>query len=333
MEEVPVQRVTANYTRYQHADGREPAALPCPFAFRDSPQAEHEEGWLQPLHGILKSFGVQLIAPLGGRLNQHWHVHRWGEQLVLRRWSQPGEDMDYELRLLASIAALGWPVAHAIEGPIEWSGHTWSLFLFLPGEPPAIDDRIAEQRARGRLLAEFHQDLARLGEFGQRRGWRRCEQILADPALDRVLAEHERERSEEVRILRWHLDRARARIAALQPHARPGMVIHGDFTPWNLRFQQGRLSGILDFELAHWDHRVGEFALSWRGRHDEVIHAYAEVSPLEPEEWELITPVWWAGLIENACRHLAAGTRDDGWIMKSLLRRSPLMGPDAREFR
>ena len=41
------------------------------------------------------------------------------------------------------------------------------------------------------------------------------------------------------------------------------MVVHGDFTPWNLRFQNGTLSGILDFELAHWDHRIGDFALSW----------------------------------------------------------------------
>lgn len=198
---------------------------------------------------------------------------------------------------------------------------------------PSFEDPIAEQRARGRLLAEFHVDLARLGDFGQRKDWRRCEEILGDPTLDRLLAEHERERPEEIRLLRWHLDRARARIAELHPHARPGRVIHGDFTPWNLRYTAGRLSGILDFELAHWDHRVGAFALSWRGRYDEVIHAYAELSPLEPEEWELLTPVWWAGLIEGACRHLAEGTRDDGWIVKSLLRRSPLMGPDVVEFR
>jgi Ser/Thr protein kinase RdoA (MazF antagonist) len=288
---------------------------------------------MQPPDGILKRFGVEIVAPLGGRLNQHWLVHRRGEQLVLRRWSQPGEEIDYELCLLASIAAMGWPVAPAIEGPVECSGETWCLFPFLPGDPPAVVDRIAEQRAHGRLLAEFHRDLSRLGEFGQRRGWRRCEEILADPALDPLMAEHEREQPEEARILRWHLDRARARIAGLQTHARPGMVIHGDFTPWNLRFHQGRLSGSLDFELAHWDHRVGEFALSWRGRHDEVVHAYAELSPLEPEEWELLTPVWWAGLIDCACRHLAARTRDDGWIVNSLLRRSPLMGPDAREFR
>jgi hypothetical protein len=72
-------------------------------------------------------------------------------------------------------------------------------------------------------------------------------------------------------------------------------------------------------ELAHWDHRVADFALSWRGKYDEVIHGYSEVSPLEPEEWALITPLWWAGLIDGACHDLRNGTPDDGWTIKKLL--------------
>jgi Ser/Thr protein kinase RdoA (MazF antagonist) len=287
---------------------------------------------MQPPATILETFGVRVRAPLGGRLNQHWLVHGDGRLLVLRRCSQPRGEVEYELRLLAAIAGMGWPVASAVSDPLEWDSQVWCLFPFLPGDPPVTDDRFAEQRARGRLLAEFHADLARLGEWEQRGGWRRCEEILSDAALDRILAAHGRERPEEVPILRWHLDRARARVAALRPHDRPGMVIHGDFTPWNLRYRSGRLSGILDFEMAHRDHRVGDFALSWRGRYDAVIHGYTEMTPLEPEEWELLTPVWWAWLIEGACRDLAAGRRDDGWTMKMLLRRSPLMGPDAREF-
>jgi len=42
--------------------------------------------------------------------------------------------------------------------------------------------------------------------------------------------------------------------------------------------------------------------------------------------------MWWAFLINLAGRHLVAGTRDDGWIVKQLLRRSPLMGEDAAAF-
>ncbi|HEX5502044.1 MAG TPA: phosphotransferase [Thermomicrobiales bacterium] len=282
----------------------------------------------------LAAFGVRAVAPLGGRLNRHWLVARGDERLVLRRWATPPDDVAYELRLLVRVAALGWPVAPAVAGPLEMDGRVWGLFPFLPGEPPSLPHGPpAEQRARGRLLAEFHADLARLDGFGQRGEWRRCEAILADPALDRLLAAHERERPEEVRLLRWHLELARARIATLRPADRPDQLIHGDFTAWNLRYRGGRLSGILDFELAHRDHRIADFALSWRGKYDAVIQGYAEVAPLEPEEWALLTPMWWAWLIELARRDLAARMRHDGWTVAHLLRRSPLMGPDAVEYR
>jgi len=288
---------------------------------------------IQPSDEALEQFGVRLVAPLGGRLNQHWLVEARRERLVLRRWAQPADEIDYELRLLARIAALGWPVAPVVVGPIELDGHVWSLAPFLPGDPPSEKYSIAEQRARGRLLAEFHADLAQLGGFGQRGTWRRCEAILGDPTLDRLLTDHERTRPEEILILRWHLHRARERIEGLTLHDRPGIVIHGDFAPWNLRFNSGRLSGILDFELAHWDHRIGDFALAWRGKYDDVIHGYAEVSPLEPEEWELLTPLWWAWLIEGACHGMRNGIRDDGWTIRKLLQRSRLMGLDSAEFR
>lgn len=80
--------------------------------------------------------------------------------------------------------------------------------------------------------------------------------------------------------MRWHLDRARERIAGLQLHERPGIVIHGDFTPRNLHFQDARLSGVLDFELARWDHRSADFVLARRGKYDEVVHGYHPVLAL-----------------------------------------------------
>jgi aminoglycoside phosphotransferase (APT) family kinase protein len=288
---------------------------------------------IQPSDEILERFGVRLVVPLGGRLNLHWLVEAQRERLVLRRWAQPADSVDYELRLLARVAALGWPVAPAVAGPIELAGYIWSLSALLPGEPVADKYSVAEQRGRGRLLAELHASLAQLGDVGQRGAWRRAEATLADSALDQLLINYQHERPEEIRILRWHLERARERAAGLALHDRPGTIVHGDFTQWNLLFQNGRLSGILDFELAHWDHRVADFALAWRGKYDDVIHGYAEVSPLDPEEWHMLTPVWWANLIDCACYDMRNGTRDDGWTIKQLLRRSALMGPDAMEFR
>lgn len=301
---------------------------------------------MEPSNEVLALFGVRLVAPLGGRINRHWLVDAQGKQFVLRCWGRSplvdgaalhDDSIHYEVRLVEALAALGWPVAPSVVGPIEIVGQRWSLAPFLPGALPAMDGPLhggrEEQRARGRLLAEFHGGMAQVPDLGQRPGWRRCEEILGDPALDAVLAQNERERTEEVSILRWHLEQAREQIAGLSLQDRPGIIVHGDFTPWNLRFTEGRLSGILDFELAHSDHRVGDFALSWRGKYDEFVLGYAEVSPLEPEEWALITPLWWAQLIHLACLDMKAGIKDDGWIINKLLLRSPLMERNAGEFR
>lgn len=300
---------------------------------------------MQPSHEVLAHFRVRLVAFLGGRVNQHWLVEARGEQLVLRCWGQSpliddaalnAASIHYEVLLVGHLAALGWPVAPSVAGPTEIGGQVWSLAAFLPGEVPTMDSSVHggrdEQRARGHLLAEFHAGMVQVPDLGQRPGWQRCEAILSDPALDETLAQNEQERQEEVSVLRWHLEQARERIAELQPETWPGIVIHGDFTPWNLRFTEDRLSGILDFELAHWDHRVGDFALSWRGKYDEVILGYAEVSPLEPEEWALITPLWWAQLISQACRDMQRGTSDNGWTIKKLLERTPLMGRNALPY-
>ena len=223
-------------------------------------------------------------------------------------------------------------MAFTVAGPMEISGSLWTLAPFLPGEPLAAKYSVDEQRQRGQLLATLHADLKSLRGFRQRGRWRRCEEILADSELDNLLTNQESQRRDEARILRWHLDQARERILGIPLPGRPSMVIHGDFTPWNLHFSGGRLSGILDFELAHCDHRTGDFALAWRGKYDEVVRAYDEVTPLEPEEWAMLTPLWWAFLIEGACRNMRSGNADDGWAIRQLLRRSPLMGPDSAEF-
>ncbi len=281
---------------------------------------------LEPDRDVLNSFGVEVVAPLGGRLNQHWLVDRRGESLVLRGWSATPNDLEYEAKLLERVHALGWPVAPILERCVDVSGRDWSLSAFLSGEPAADKNSPREQRVRGRLLAEFHASLETIQGLGQREGWRRGEEILQDATLEPLLIAFERTDPPAARALLWHLERARDLIAPLEVGARSSIAVHGDFAPWNLLFQNGKLTGILDFELAHSDHRIADFALAWRGRYDDLIYAYHQVAPLEPEEWALLTPLWWAQLIEGACRNLRAGVRDDGWTLKMLLRRSRLMG-------
>lgn len=277
----------------------------------------------KPPSPVTDFLNIRCLAHLGGRCNRHWHVSRMSESLMLRRWAaQHLESIAFERMLIDQLAHMGWPVAR-LDEPVEIEGALWSLAPLLPGVPTEGGHGF-EPRARGRLLAELHIATSPLEGLGQRPGWRRCEGILADPGLDQTLSESEPIHPEEVKIVRAHLDEARKRAEGLRLEDRVGIPIHGDFAPWNLLYQDGRLTGLLDFELARRDHAVADFALSWRGKYDEVILGYNEVLPLEPEQWAAIVPVWWAELIEVACRSFRAGGLDLEWAISKFLVRSPL---------
>ncbi|MER7418511.1 phosphotransferase [Micromonospora peucetia] len=81
-----------------------------------------------------------------------------------------------------------------------------------------------------------------------------------------------------------HPERRGVRGQALRP-------VHGDFTPWNPLFDHGRLTGVLDFEATHHTYQVADFALSWRGYHDDVLVGYDKVRPLPEVEWRLASPI------------------------------------------
>jgi Ser/Thr protein kinase RdoA (MazF antagonist) len=273
----------------------------------------------------LKIVGIERY--LGGRANFHW-LARGKDNIpcVLRRWSSDLENARYEHRVMEDlwIRTDRWPTPYCGEDPVEIEGTVWSRCRYLRGEPAPDRNSEREQLQRGRLMAQFHQVLKQMRP-PQRPGWRRCEQILTDPEIDPLLAAHEGTRPEAVHVLRIHLEEARRRVEGLDLPRRRIQLIHGDFAPWNLLFVDGDLSGVLDFEMAHLDHRVMEFAHSWRGRYDDVIRGYDEVSPLSPEEWRMIVPVWWALLVEIGCRLLREGQPVDSWIIAKLKERSPMM--------
>ncbi|HEX3592900.1 MAG TPA: phosphotransferase [Pseudonocardiaceae bacterium] len=278
---------------------------------------------------LTDALNLRVEGYLGGRANQHWLVTAAGERLVLRRYQAgPIGDVGYELTVLRRLAALGWPTPVAVAEPVEAAGRTWCLFQWLPGGPPPEPDA----RRRGRLLARLHQDLVTLADLGQRPGARRAEDVVADPALTEHLRAYERLYPREARILRWHLDRARDAFAALDRADCPLMVLHGDFHDQNLLYDNGTLTGIIDFEGTHLNHRVSDFALSWRGKYDDVIRGYTEVQPLTELDWALLTPALWAWAFLGVATELRAMASGEipphrfEWQTKMLLRRSPLMG-------
>jgi Ser/Thr protein kinase RdoA (MazF antagonist) len=274
----------------------------------------------------IRAARVRLVAH---RRNTHWMVDTPARRVVLRRYSSDRThgDVAYELRLLEHLDGRGWPVPAPVAPLIETVGSIWCAFRYMPGRAPAprsVAGVRAEQRRRGRLLAQLHADMADMVAIGQREGWRRADEGLFDRTgklpVDEILARYERESPEEGHVLRAYADRMRERLSELLPHAPAPVVIHGDLTPWNIRFARGTLSAVLDFDAAHLDLRVADFALSWRGRHDEVLRGYEEVSPLEPVERVLLVPIFWAWIIASAVAGIDEGAASAAWAVRLLLR-------------
>lgn len=249
--------------------------------------------------------------------------------VVLPRRSERG--LSYELTVLRELHGRGWPVPLPLTEPVHEGGSVWVLYSFLPGTSPTRDGPEA-QRERGRLLARLHADLAEMISLGQRDGWQTSPEVLADPALRRLLPRFEARYPKEGHLLRWHAEEAQRLLADLPVDEADVIVVHGDLAPWNLLFDaNGSLSGIVDFDIAHLDLAVADFACSWRGKYDEVVHGYDDVRPLTDLDRALLTPVFWAwlfiGVTEDLTAILAGTATVDrlAWMMSKLPLRSPVM--------
>ncbi len=249
------------------------------------------------------------------------------------------EDLRWQSDLMDRFRTLGWPVPQAVRDPIVVGDRVWCFFERLPGRPrsPRTPASIrAEQRRRGRMIARFQSDAASIGPLNQRPGGSRVDERFArTPPIDEVFGAWETRLPREIAILRRHLELTRSLFAELDPGSLPSIPIHGDLAPWNLLYQEGRLTALLDFEFACMDLRVAEFAHSWRGRHDEIVYGYLEDAPLDERELALVTPVRWAWLLDGARAVLALseGQPDLEWVMTQIARRSPLMDHASRKLR
>ena len=99
------------------------------------------------------------------------------------------------------------------------------------------------------------------------------------------------------------------------------------------------MTGVIDFELTHFNYRVAGFALSWRGDHDEVIEGYEEIHTLSDLDWELLVPVYWSWLFIGVKDEITAMRSGEvqphpfEWQVRKLLRRSKLLGDRAPQYR
>jgi len=280
----------------------------------------------------MEHWGIAPREYLGGRINEHWLVESGGSRLVLRGYAnEQFADIHYELVVLRRLEGLGWPVPVAVRELLHCEGRMWGLFTWLPGAP-RLTNGVAEERARGRLLAALHDSTALIVDMGQRKGCGLAEEVVGDPELLPLIEDYARIYPVEGQIMRWHLDEALERFAHIDLKAAETIVLHSDFAPWNLLYEGKKLTGILDFEGTHLNYRVSDFALSWRGDHHEVIDGYEEVHELTELDRELLIPAYWSWLflgVRDEIKGMVAGnTPPHGfeWQVKHLMRRSGILG-------
>jgi Ser/Thr protein kinase RdoA (MazF antagonist) len=281
---------------------------------------------------VLGQWELKVLHKLEGRVNRNWMVERLnGERFVLKQFTQPESDINYELSVLRRLSDSEWPVPTPVGEPLQAEGSTWCLFELLVGQP-LKEKGAPERHSRGQLLARFHDSTSDLCDLGQRRGFQRCDAIVSDPGLIGAVRRYEQVVPDIGKLMRWHIDACRIGFESHDLEDLEQIVIHSDFAPWNLLYSEGELTGILDFESTHLNFRVADFALSWRGEYDDVVHGYNEVHPLSDLDRALLVPCFWAwmflGVKDEIDKILSGHQENHGfkWQTKQLQKRSPLFG-------
>lgn len=298
------------------------------------------DGDTSALRDVLERFGVTAGTAHRierGRFNEHWSVDEANQtsSYVLRRYNAQRDAVSiaFEHDVLRSPAMSAWPVAAPetmANGAslVEAGGRLYALFRRLPGAlGPAYGT--AHIHLKGRLLARLHGDLARVGVDGQRPGFGRVWEL---DTRERMMNDVLRDFGETQRELGWAIRAQRYRslreLSRLGYGDLPDTLIHFDFTRENLLFDDGRLTGVLDFDHVHFDARAVDIAWTIISDCTEppedtsisielagaLVAGYAEQSALDERELRLVVPLMRArhlSLLNASLRLWLADPNDD----------------------
>ena len=277
------------------------------------------------LAGALARAGLpeptQLRRLTGGATMESWRFSAGGDDFVLRR--APGSAFmegrpyghDTEAALIRAARA-GGVTAPEVVVELEPGDAIGSGFVMraLPGtaDPRAI---LAMDDARG-LLAEIARDLARIHALERSAlpsGIPEMDYAEAVEGLVAQFAEAGADRPIVALGLAW--------LRANLPEPVAAVLNHGDYRLGNLLVEEGHLTGVLDWEIAHFGDRHEDLAFGcmavWRfarvdrpalglGSLQDYVAAYEAQSGARVDAgrfrfWLVYRTVWWAlGCLRNA---------------------------------
>lgn len=243
---------------------------------------------------VLAAYGlsVESVLPIGGGLvNEHWDVWANGKRWVLRRYSTgrlPG-GIPFEHELLGLLAQTSWPVAAPYAAPgdltlVESGERYYALFPFLPG------GRMDDPGRHGEVLARLHQAMSRL-HLKAASGWPRLNLYGRSPFPDLVAAYSAADPEGAAGMIRHH--GWAQRVLGQPPTDLPTQIVHGDMHTGNLLWENGRLSGVLDFDFARFDWRAVDVAIALHflpnpNAKAAFLRGYELTQPLLPGEHQVL---------------------------------------------
>lgn len=254
---------------------------------------------------------AELVRLTGGANMESWRFRMAGRAYVLRRAPSPqwlqgrALDMAGEAAIVRHARAGGVP-APAVVAECTWDDAVGAGYVMecLPGsaDPEAALD------GSGLLTQDIAQALARIHALDPA-GAAHLPRLEPASGVDR-LATQFAEAGGDRPIIALGLAWLRAHL----PPAVPPVVVHGDLRIGNLMVDQGRLSGVLDWELAHLGDGHEDLAYGcmtvWRfGRIDRPAFGLTDIASLATAYraaggeafdaarfrfWLVYRTVWWA---------------------------------------
>jgi len=275
-------------------------------------------GRLAEAYGLGPSEVASVLLLTGSVMNPNWVVDlRDGGRFVARCFlrNQDPARLAFQMRFHAVLAEADLPVPTVLPDRhgcwlAAHGGHHWAVYAWVDGED--YDYARADQReAAGRLVAELH--LALAGKdlpgyvvpagYGSYSDWAERGGDLMAEAFSRAWAASlsDDDKTFALDLQRW-LVRA---LPARDWERLPKQFIWSDFHGRNLKFQGARVTGLFDFDVAHWespmfDLGTGLYMLGREARGAfpirldaaaDVVRGYAARRPISRPEARAVVPL------------------------------------------
>jgi Ser/Thr protein kinase RdoA (MazF antagonist) len=249
------------------------------------------------------AIGRKPVAQGGQQPRAHyWEVVHETQRYYLKRfysWYPVGaiRHMHSVLSHLASgdrpLPVPTWMPSAAGASWVEAAGARWALYRSLDGRPTTNQDWMWGRPKAAEMLALLHLKLESFTPDGEEfQPWG----AWTLDTVDRVLESWQPHPDLPPELLGHVRDRLAARYFDYLYPELPKLVVHGDYIPANLLWRtdaiSSSVSGVLDFEKAHRDTALFDFAWGLGDRRPPLLRAtiatYSRIRPLSPVEREAL---------------------------------------------